>query len=215
VQEHEEGSHSARSLIFIFLVCVAVCAIFFSMGFLVGYNERGSHSVPVAEVVTPPPVIPPTVNPPSDSGLGAAPDSAAIHTVASGQPDTEVVPAGGGGSTPPPPVAKPADASPPAAQPEAAAKPVSNPSTPAAPGPGAVGEGITLQVAALRTKQDAEHLVEILKARGYPVFMVTPEYAQSDDNLYRVQVGPFKTKEDADKARTKLSQEGFKPFVRR
>jgi cell division septation protein DedD len=77
-----------------------------------------------------------------------------------------------------------------------------------------VGQGITLQVAALRTKPDAEALVDILKTRGYPVFLVTPEYAHADDNLFRVQVGPFKTHEDADKVRNKLSQEGFKPFIR-
>jgi cell division septation protein DedD len=77
-----------------------------------------------------------------------------------------------------------------------------------------VGEGITLQVAALRTKQDAEALVNILKTRGYPVFMVTPEYAHADDNLYRVQVGPFRTRPDADKVHDKLVQEGFKPFIK-
>ena len=76
-----------------------------------------------------------------------------------------------------------------------------------------MGEGITLQVAALRTKQDAEALVDILKTRGYPVFLVTPEYAHADDNLFRVQVGPFKTRDDADKVRNRLSQEGFKPFI--
>ena len=69
-------------------------------------------------------------------------------------------------------------------------------------------------MAALRTKQDAEALVDILKTRGYPVFLVTPEYAHADDNLFRVQVGPFKTRDDADKVRNKLSQEGFKPFIR-
>jgi cell division septation protein DedD len=69
-------------------------------------------------------------------------------------------------------------------------------------------------VAALRTKQDAEHLVDILKTRGYPVFLVTPEYAHAPDNLFRVQVGPFKTRDDAEKTRSKLSQEGFKPFIK-
>jgi cell division septation protein DedD len=69
-------------------------------------------------------------------------------------------------------------------------------------------------VAALRTKPDAEHLVEILKGRGYPVFLVTPEYARADDNLYRVQVGPFRTRADADKVHDKLVQDGFKPFIK-
>jgi cell division septation protein DedD len=86
-------------------------------------------------------------------------------------------------------------------------------SAPAA-SPGEVSEGITLQVAALRTKRDAETMVNILKERGYPVFLVAPEYAQAGDNLFRVQVGPFRTRDDAEKVRAKLSQEGFKPFIR-
>ena len=55
VREHEERSHSARYLILIFFVCVATCGVFFSLGFLVGYNERASRSVPSTEVVTSPP----------------------------------------------------------------------------------------------------------------------------------------------------------------
>jgi len=79
---------------------------------------------------------------------------------------------------------------------------------------GEVGVGFTVQVVASRTKQDAEALVKILEERGYPVFLVTPEYAHADDNLYRVQVGPFASKDDAEKVRTKLTQEGFKPFIK-
>jgi cell division septation protein DedD len=81
-------------------------------------------------------------------------------------------------------------------------------------GAGEVGVGFTVQVAASRTKEDAEALVKILESRGYPVFLVTPEYAHANDNLYRVQVGPFTSKDDAEKVRTKLTQEGFKPFIR-
>jgi cell division septation protein DedD len=77
-----------------------------------------------------------------------------------------------------------------------------------------VGEGITLQVAALHTKQDAEAVVVVLKGNGYPVFLMTPEYAHVDDNLFRVLVGPFKTRDAADKVREKLVQDGFKPFIR-
>jgi cell division septation protein DedD len=81
-------------------------------------------------------------------------------------------------------------------------------------GAGEVGVGFTVQIAASRTKQDAEALVKILEGRGYPVFLVTPEYAHASDNLFRVQVGPFTSREDAEKVRAKLTQEGFKPFIR-
>jgi cell division septation protein DedD len=208
VKEHEERSYSARYLVLIFLVCVATCAVFFSLGFLVGYNERGSRSLPSTEVVTAPPAIPPTVNPPADAQAGSNP-GAVTPMPPGAAPETEVVPPGGTGVNPP---AKPPEAAPPAAPAQALGR-IPTPPVPIL-APGEVGEGITLQVVALRTKQDAEHLVSILKEKGYPVFLVTPEYASADDNLYRVQVGPFKTRDDADKVRSKLVQEGFKPFVR-
>ncbi len=213
VREHEERSPSARYLALIFLVCVATCGVFFSLGFLVGYNERGSHPDVSTEAVSSPPVIPPTVNPP-DSAPAAPQDPAAGRAAPDSAPETEVLSPGATGANAPLTTAKRADVGPPTTPPRAAAKPNSNPPSPPTPAAGQVGEGITLQVAALRTKQDAEALVGILKSRGYPVFLMTPEYAHADDNIFRVQVGPFRTRTDADKVHDKLVQEGFKPFIR-
>jgi len=210
VREHEERGHSARYLILIFLACVATCGIFFSLGFLVGYNERASRSTPSTEVVTSPPVIPPTVNPPPESSQVTPQESAAGHAPLNPPPDGVVAPPGEAGAHPATPVAKPAEVAPPTAQPQAAP----NPPSPPASAAGEVGEGITLQVVAMRTKQDAEAVVNILKTGGYPVFLVTPEYARADDNLFRVLVGPFKTRDDAEKVRAELAQKGFKPFIR-
>jgi cell division septation protein DedD len=53
-----------------------------------------------------------------------------------------------------------------------------------------------------------------LKGRGYSAFLVAPGQSRANDNLYRVQVGPFASRGDAEKARAKLTQEGFKPFIR-
>lgn len=214
VREHDERAHSARYLALIFLVCVATCGVFFSLGFLVGYNERGSHSDVSSEAVSPPPVIPPTVNPPPDSAPSTAQDPAAGHAASDSVPETEVLSPGATAGNPPLTPARRADVQPLAAPIRSTAKPNSNPPAPPKPAAGQVGEGITLQVAALRTKQDGEALVDILKSRGYPVFLVTPEHAHAADNLFRVQVGPFRTRADADKVHDKLVQEGFKPFIR-
>ncbi len=206
VREQEERGHSARYLILIFLACVATCAVFFSMGFMVGYNERFSSSTPKTEVVTAPTVIPPTVIPPAESAQVTPPVAPAGQT--NPAPDAGVTPPATKGP------AGTASAPQPVTPASPAAKAPASPQPAAAATPGEVGEGITLQVAALRTKQDAEALVGILKGRGYPVFLVAPEYAHADDNLFRVQVGPFKTRDDAEKVRAKLAQEGFKPFIR-
>jgi hypothetical protein len=66
-RRQDEKAHSARYLILVFLVGVAACAVFFSLGFLVGYNERTSRSAGPTERVTPTGVIPPTVNGPLET----------------------------------------------------------------------------------------------------------------------------------------------------
>jgi DedD protein len=218
VRVQEERGYSARYLILIFLACVATCAVFFSMGFMVGYNERFSRSTPRTEFVNTPTVVPPTVNPPVESVQVTPPGSATGHPPANPAPDTSLTPPGGARGNPAELPAKDLTRTTSALQspthnaapvkPQPSAQPVRTPS------PREVGEGVTLQVAALRTKQDAEALVTVLKGRGYPVFLVAPEYAHANDNLFRVQVGPFKTRDDAEKARTKLSHEGFNPFIR-
>jgi cell division septation protein DedD len=77
-----------------------------------------------------------------------------------------------------------------------------------------VGSAFTVQVAASQNQQDAEKLVKELKSRGYAVFVVTPEFTHAKDNLFRVQVGPFATREEAQKVRDKIAKEGFKPFIK-
>jgi cell division septation protein DedD len=209
---------SARNLILVFLGGVAVCGVFFSLGFLVGYNERSARMAPVTERVPTPATIPPTVNTPLETAPvgagGAAPSTTSIPPPLA--PQQASAPASA--SSEQKPVAVPGIASPVTAPPPSAAKAEREPAPGAAATPpagaGEVGVGITVQVAASRSKQDAEALVKILEERGYPVFLVTPEYERANDNLYRVQVGPFRSKDDAEKVRTKLTQEGFKPFIK-
>ena len=185
--KRDERGLSARYLVVVFLMGVAACAVFFSLGFLVGYNERPFKGATTTEQVTPSPIIPPNVNPP----LEEIPEPAKTPPpVATSKTDTPAPRE----STKPREEAK-------------AASPVAAPS-------GAVPSGFAVQVAASRSKSDAENLVKQLGSRGYRVFLVTPEYAKAGDNLYRVQVGPFATREDAEKARDKLAKEGFKPFIR-
>lgn len=223
----EDKGLSARHLILVFLAGVAVCAVFFSLGFLVGYHERPSRAAPVAERVTPPPVIPPIVNPPLATGgpAGKEPAKAGTSAESAGPPPSrlpEQVSSQPAAQTKSSEVIASPSAAPPSAQvtvPRGTSPadtlpgaPVGGPSGPG----GEVGTGFTVQVTASRNKQDAERLVGILKSSGYPVFLVTPEYAFADDNLFRVQVGPFATREDAEKVRAKLAKEGFKDlFIRR
>jgi cell division septation protein DedD len=202
---------SARQLALVFLTGVAVCGVFFSLGFLVGYNERSGRTALATERVTGPGVIPPTVNTPPV-------ETTEIGTSGAPSPSNSI----------PPVVARP-EANPPTpqpSQPEAATQP--RPSPPPAPaeanskpgppsGPGRAGDaggGYLIQVVAATAREDAESLVKILRTRGFPVFLVTPEAAHVGDKLYRVQAGPFASRDDAEKMRARLTQQGFKPFIR-
>jgi DedD protein len=204
---------STRQLFLVFLVGVAVCGVFFSLGFLVGFNERSGRISLLTQRILPPATIPPTVNAPLTTTQvgpsGPAPSTASVPPpIAQAQPNP---PASQGGEQEAEP--GPGESPPSAAKAEEESAPGSS-AAPAA-GAGQAGAGFTVQVVASRTKQDAEALVKILQDYGYPVFLVTPEVAHASDNLYRVQVGPFTSKEEAEKVRQRLAQEGFKPFIRR
>jgi cell division septation protein DedD len=209
---------STRHLILVFLAGIAVCGVFFSLGFLVGYNERSVRLAPVTERVSAPATIPPTINPPLET-VPVGTNSAATSTP-TGPPPPAALQAGPPRFSPSEQKPKTASATPPPviAHPSSPAKaekqPVPGGAATAAAGVGPTGAGFTVQITASRTKQDAEALVKVLKGRGYPVFLVGPDNAHANDNLYRVQVGPFASRDDAEKARTKLTKEGFKPFIR-
>jgi len=189
---------SVRYVFLGFLALVALCAVFFTLGFLVGYNERPSTPAPVVERVAPGPENPPPVVAPQEAASGATPGTSSQSS-----------PPASAGAEPPKSFSEPAEV----ANPTSTS--ASLPSKVAVAGPPvATGTGLTIQVAALHARQDAEALVNVLRGRGYPVFLVTPEEAKAPGNLFRVQVGPYPTREQAEKVRQKLSDEGFKPFIK-
>jgi DedD protein len=213
----DEKTPSARHLILMFLAAVAVCAVFFSLGFVVGHNHSPSKATPVTENVTGSGNIPPTVNPPAGDSSQPSAQSTKTENVGSGP--ASVPPPQRPQPVPKSPVASPharaqktpvTSAPTPAPQSKAAAA-AQKPSTPSAPAK--AGSHFAVQVMASRTKVDAENLVKLLKSHGYQVYVLSPQQAQAKDNLYRVQVGPFPSRVEADRARDKLEGEGLSPFV--
>ena len=201
----DEKGASGRQLVLMFLAAVAVCAVFFSLGFVVGYNHAPSKAGPVTENVTAPGNIPPTVNPPAGGPSVSSPQGVETEKVSPGS-----------ASVPPPERPQPLTAAPVAKeQAQAAATPKktapkiapkSNPPSPPRSQPSASpstssNSHFAVQVMASRTRVDAENLVKLLKSRGYPVYILTPQQAHARDKLYRVQVGPFITRVAADATR--------------
>jgi cell division septation protein DedD len=207
VDRHErkdEKGFTARYLILMFVMFVAACAVFFSLGFLVGYNERPSPAADVAEEVAPTGMIPPPINaPPAPAPPATSNDLPTEHIVTS-QPSAKPAPA---------PEAKPPAPAPKTAAKTAAAK-TAAPKTATTSNRTKEKAGFTVQVTASRDKKDAEKLMKELRSRGFDVFVVPPQYSDSKDNLYRVQVGPYATRAEAVRVRDRIAKEGFKPFIK-
>jgi cell division septation protein DedD len=230
-----EPGLSAIQLALVFLTGVAVCAVFFAMGFVVGRNQQPptvSANANAEQAPPPEPVLTPVSTASAPTSENASPASAPAESGVAARRNPETTPVSSALTVAPSPVpttlareAPPRSetkqlpaAAIPSATPSAASTPEVAPKTAAAPpsrsaGPAAGGR-IVVQVSATGVRQDAETLVNLLKSRGYPAFLVTPEEAGAADRLFRVQVGPYKADPEAVGVRNKLMAEGFKPFLR-
>ena len=69
---------------------------------------------------------------------------------------------------------------------------------------------IFLQIAAVSQQKDAERELENVKSKGFSSALILSPTAQSTDRLYRIQVGPYDTDEEAAVAKKELEAKGFK-----
>ena len=72
--------------------------------------------------------------------------------------------------------------------------------------------GYYVQVAAVSRQEDAEALVEALKKKQYPAFIVSNPLA---DKFHHVQVGPYSELKDAEAMRNRLVGDGYNPIVKK
>lgn len=206
-------------LLGLFFGLVAVCSLFFGLGFMLGKSSAPSNASLVSES-TPAAVAGSNTAKPSSAhplevkaqqgdcpqGQNCTPTpemsfyksdqpSSASSSSAANEPPTPLVQ-----SAAPTPVSqtKPLADTKPAIQPE-----VTKPLVP--------GTGYMVQIAAVSKQQDAEALVGALKKKQYPVFITNPP----GDALYHVQIGPFADMKDAEAMRSKLQGDGYNPILKR
>jgi DedD protein len=73
-------------------------------------------------------------------------------------------------------------------------------------------ERLVIQVGAFRERSRAEVVKEQLRKKGYPAHVGSA--AGERGGLFNVYVGPYSTREQADRVKTRLvEQERFKPFI--
>ena len=196
--EDTEITLGTGKLLVLFFGLVAVCALFFALGYSLG---RGSD-VPALAARTTVQAAPASRSAAVKSGQGTSAqppmtfykaveqkDASPQLTAASAEPGSNAATA--------------TDAA--KAQPEqtaGAADPVAAPPT----------NGYYVQVAAVTKSDDAEALVEALKKKQYPAFVATNSAL---DRFSRVQVGPFPDSKAAEAMRARLISDGYNPIVKK
>jgi cell division septation protein DedD len=235
-QTEDNGFHeiqlNGKQLVFLFMAATVVSVVIFLCGVLVGRGVRAERAATVAragetEVATPDIVPsqeaastqapagsdPRTVPPPS----GSEDLSYFNRLEKKGQPAEDLKPATekpARSATRRATEAAPVEAAPFSAQSasgEAAGK-SAEPADAVAADPG--GAGFALQITALRERGEAESIAKRLSAKGYSAYVLTP--AAGSPSVYRVRVGKFKTRREAQVIASKLQkEEQFTPWITR
>lgn len=107
---------------------------------------------------------------------------------------------------PEPPAQKPAEPT----VPPKAEKPA--PAPPPAPASAAPDKPLTVQIAAVKSEEEARRLLEKLRQRGYAAY-VEPIAIPDKGTWYRVRMGEFPSKEFARSTVDRLQKDGFKPDI--
>jgi DedD protein len=162
------------------------------------YVARLEKRNPPAEDLKPVPPSPskPPSGPPAETKASSGPPPLTERKATALPPSTE--------SRPNAPPLAPASKSPPAA--EAASPPATQAASP--------GQGYMVQVAALNVRSEADAIAKRLVSKGYTAFVQAP--TGGTPAVFRVRVGPFTTRLEADTMAAKLQrEEQFKPWVTR
>ena len=183
-------------LLVLFFGLVAICAMFFALGYSLG--RKSEPAITTANAAVSPQTTPGTTKPAGSSS--AASPMTFYKAVEQKEASPEL--------TPPAPDTKNENA------PGTAAAADPN-STAGASSPDAATlptSAYFVQVAAVSKQEDAEALVDALKKKQYPAFVAN---TSSSDKLSHVQVGPFSDIKDAEAMRARLISDGYNPILKK
>ena len=227
-QVQDEAFHeiqlNGKQLVFLFMAATVVSVVIFLCGVLVGRGVRAERSLETASIATPPETTPqqppstPAATPPgSDPRTAAAPQPAADDLSyfnrlekPSAAPE-RLKPAPADHSAPAPRAAAPP---PPAPDSKTTEKP--EPAQPVVDSAAAepTGQGFAVQIAALNVRSEADAIARRLSSKGYAAYVLSP--ADGTPSVYRVRVGKFPTRREAETIAARLQkEEQFKPWVTR
>jgi cell division septation protein DedD len=190
--EDTEITLGTGKLLVLFFGLVAICALFFALGY-----SLGRKSEPTLATVTSAAVPQASANAAKAAGGSAAPPMTFYKAVEQKDASSELTP----------PSDSKTDTTTTAAAPTQPSQ-----STAVDPSTTLPNTGYFVQVAAVSKEEDAQALVDALKKKDYPAFVAAQNNA---DKLFRVQLGPFAEAKDAEAMRTKLIGDGYSPILKK
>jgi len=203
---------SGKQLVFVFMAGVVILVVTFLFGVQVGRGvlvQRGTpESIEASAASVEEPAPPPSsASPASGAPVTAGEKLSYAERLAAPEPAAESLKK----PEAPAEVPTPRSEAPPAAAPASPA-PVAAKTASAAASTEPAGTGFAIQVAALKERSEADAIVKRLAGKGYSAYVVAPR--PGDPAMYRVRVGKFKDRREADTVAARLQkEEQFKPWV--
>ncbi len=215
---------NGKQLVFLFMAATVVSVVIFLCGVLVGRNVRAERnaSVDVAAAGAEPSLTPaPAQTTPAETRSNSELEKPIPKDNSAKKPEAATK-AGDSESKPDPKAeskvepdhaAAPATEKPPTPPPTAAEKPPMHPSATAGTAE-PIGQGFAVQIAAVNARSEADAMAKRLTSKGYSAYVLAP--VSGMPSVYRVRVGKFPTKREAETVAAKLQkEEQLKPWVTR
>jgi DedD protein len=218
---HErEVTLGSVTLLLIFFGLVLLCGLCFGLGYATGH--RGTQEAVAAQATANQPASQPSnqgqPSAPADDGQPKPSADSQVSGAASqpgGPPeqplDADAIAAGGGAPSPANAAASAAANGTPQVKQAFGSAPAQAGSSvgPAIGSAAAPAGSLMVQIAAVSQQTDADVLMSALRKHGYAVV------AQREplDGLIHVRIGPFKTRDEAEKSRIKLLNDGYNAVV--
>jgi DedD protein len=214
----DDGFHeiqlNGKQLVFLFMAATVVSVVIFLCGVLVGRGVRAERAATVADsnaaTIEPTPQGAPEApaTPAAGSDPRTAPPPPAVDDLSYFNRLEKQTPAVEELKAPLPAAIAPAPApAPKPPPPVVSSAPLPPPTAPA-------GDGYVIQVAAMLDHTDADAMAKKLSSKGYNAFILP--LGQTTPARYRVRVGKFKTKHEAETIAARLQkEEQFKPWITR
>jgi DedD protein len=201
--EDTEITLGTGKLLVLFFSLVAVCALFFALGYSLGRKSEPALAATSAAVS---PQTSPGLNKPANAS-SSTPPMTFYKSVEQKDANPELTPASDAKTDTGNGAANSANSG-------AANSTTAQSGTTSTPDPTTTlpTSGYFVQVAAVSKQDDADALVEALKKKQYPAFVAS---SSSGDKFFHVQVGPYSDVKEAEAMRARLIGDGYSPILKK